>query len=112
MDEEECLDASGKVVFDAPEPCPGVGGVLLTDHLAARFQLYRLSNSELRKIVQADFLEWKAQRALYEKRLEDADKAIYNLQPGWWDRNAFSVGTLGGMVLGVGMAVSMFSLLN
>jgi hypothetical protein len=76
-------------------------GVLVGEGVAARHALLRARYPELRVRYEQDRKVWAAHRELYETRLHLADKAIHDLQPSWWDRNAFSLGLLGGISLGV-----------
>lgn len=86
-------------------------GILLGEALAARYQLIDTRYKELRVVATQDRAVWKAHRELYETRLQLADKAIRDLQPGWWERNAFSLGIVSGTFLGVmaGIAVALMA---
>jgi hypothetical protein len=107
-----CLDSSGKPVAGAPKPCPVRAGIAMSEAKAARFGLYKIRYKELRTDFVSDRNVWKAQRELYEKRLQLADQAIQDLQPGWWDRHKAEFGVIGGFVLGAAMTIAIVSVAN
>ena len=76
-------------------------GLLVSEAVAVRYDLLRVRYPELRVRYEQDRKVWAAHRELYETRLQLADKAIRDLQPSWWERNAVSLGLLGGVTLGV-----------
>jgi hypothetical protein len=107
MDEEECITKDGMPVADAPKPCPGKGGILVSEEKIARLKLFQLDSNQLRQNYAADKLVWAAQRMLYEARLKDAGEAIQKLQPDWFQLHATEIGMLFGMLVGVGTAVGV-----
>ena len=92
-----------------PAPFPGV---LLGEGRSARLSIVDSRYDELRVRYEQDRRVWSAQRELYETRLALADKAIRDLQPSWWQRNALSLGILGGVTLGVLATVAAASATN
>lgn len=107
-----CLDKQGKPVSGAPSPCPAKSGIETSEARAARDAMYRIRYPELRKTFEADRAVWAAHRELYETRLEDASKALRAAEPNWFQRNAFQLGTVGGFILGAGMAVAITFAVN
>jgi hypothetical protein len=92
-----------------PAPFPGI---LVSEDRATRDGYFRIRYPELRKQYEGDQQVWKAHRELYETRLVLADQAIRDLQPTWWERNAFSLGLFGGSVLGTALTVAIFAVVN
>jgi hypothetical protein len=76
--------------------CATKPGIFMSEAKAARCKAYKVSYDELRARLQADSDEWKAQRELYETRLNQADQAIREAQPNWAQRHAFEMGFVGG----------------
>ena len=107
MDEEQCIGKDGKIVSDAPKPCPGKGGLLASEERITRLKLYEMDSKALRLNYMADRRVWAAQRALYEARLKDAGEALQKAQPDWFERHSFQLGVLGGAIIGVVMAVGV-----
>lgn len=99
----EPMEKGDKATFD---------GLLIGEGKAAKFERYNSRYKELRVDYLADRKVWAAHRELYETRLIQADKAIHELQPSWWDRNAASLGVIGGLVLGVAMTAAGVALAN
>lgn len=108
----ECFDKNGKALPGAPSPCPAKAGLLLSEAKVARDVMYRIRYPELRKSYEADRAVWAAQRELYETRLNDAQKALHDAEPNWFQRNAGQLGVVGGFVLGAGMAVAIVFAVN
>lgn len=102
-DRIEALEAQNRAPF---------AGVLLGEGAAARYAILKSRYPELRVRYEQDRKVWAAHRELYEVRLQLADKAIHDLQPSWWDRNAFSLGLLGGVTLGVLTGVAAAAVAN
>jgi len=107
LNEGDCWDEKGKLVTDAPKPCPPKGGILFSEGKATRFKLFELRYHELRGNYVVDRRVFGAQRALYESRLKDAGELIQKMQPTWFERHSFQLGILGGAVIGAGMAVGI-----
>lgn len=107
-----CIDASGKPVAGAPKPCPVRAGIGMSEAKAARFGLFKIRYKELRTNYVSDRNVWAAQRELYETRLKLADKAIRDLQPGWWDQHKGEFGVIGGFILGTAMTISIYAIAN
>lgn len=107
MDEEECITKDGKLVADAPRPCPGKGGILLSEEKTARLKLFQLGYQQLRVNYVADRQVWAAQRVLYETRLKDAAEALHRAQPNWFQAHAFELGLFSGIVVGVGTVIGV-----
>lgn len=107
LDEEECIGKDGKVPASAPKPCPGRGGLLVSEEKITRLKLFQLGYVQLRANYAADRSVWSSQRALYEARLKDAGEAIQKLQPDWFQLHATEIGMLFGMVVGVATAVGV-----
>ena len=107
MDEEECIKSDGTVFAGALSPCPGKGGVLMSEELSFRFATYRTYYKQLRLNYEADRKVWTAQRFLYETRLKDAGEAIQRQRPNWFQQHAFELGILAGVVVGAGAAVGI-----
>ncbi len=99
----EALDQGDKAPFS---------GLLIGEGKAARALNFKIRYVELRADYIADRKVWAAHRELYETRLVLADKAIRDLQPSWWDRNAASLGVIGGLVLGVALTGAAAALAN
>jgi hypothetical protein len=93
----EAVEEGGKAPFS---------GLLFGEGRAARGDLVLTRYAELRTRYEQDRKVWEAHRELYETRLRLADEAIRDLQPGWWERNALSLGVVGGLVLGVVVGVT------
>ena len=93
----------------AAKPCPVESGLFVSEARAVRDGKYRIQYKELRSNYIADRQVWGSHRELYETRLKLADKEIQNLQPGWWDRNKFQLGVVGGVVLGIATSVAILS---
>jgi hypothetical protein len=102
-----CLGADGKPVVEASKPCPIRSGIAVSEERAARDGLYRIRYKELRRNYEADRVVWGAQRALYESRLDLANKALEQAQPSWFDQHKGELGLLGGLLLGAGAAVGI-----
>lgn len=107
MDEQECITKDGKLTADAPKPCPGKGGILMSEAKALRFKLYQLGYQQLRVNYVADRRVWTAQRLLYEARLKDAGEALQKAQLTWFERHAFQLGILGGALIGAAMSIGI-----
>lgn len=99
-----CVDQSGKFSLQVSKPCPLRSGISMSEAKAARFGLYKIRYRELRTSYEADRKVVSAQRALYETRLQLADKAIQNLQPGFWDVHKGEISLIGGFILGITVA--------
>lgn len=99
----ESMEKGDKAPFD---------GLLIGEGKAARASNYKTRYIELRTYYTSDRKVWAAHRELYETRLVLADKAIRDLQPSWWDRNAASLGVIGGLVLGVALTAAGVALAN
>jgi hypothetical protein len=110
LEEGLCIDAQGRVLPDAPKPCPARSGVSMSEAKAARFGLFKIRYIELRKLYVADRSVWTAHRELYEERLKLADQAIQDLQPTWWDRHKGEFGMIGGFVIGTVVTITIFSI--
>jgi hypothetical protein len=93
------------------DPAP-FAGLIFGEGRVYRDGLYRIRYRELRSNYEADRKVWVAHRELYETRLGLADKAIRDLQPNWWERNAFTLGVFGGTTLGIVMSVAIFAVAN
>jgi hypothetical protein len=107
LNEEDCITKDGKLVSDAPKPCPGKGGLLFSEEKAARLKLYQIGYIQLRGNYIADRRVWLVHRELYESRLKDAGEALQRAQPSWFEKHSFQLGVLGGAVIGAGMAVGI-----
>lgn len=107
LDEEECIGKDGKIPASAPKPCPGRGGLLVSEEKITRLKLYQLGYVHLRISYDADRGTWSAQRALYEARLKDAGEAIQKLQPDWFQLHSTEIGMILGIVVGVATAVGV-----
>jgi len=107
MDEEECIQKDGKIASDAGKPCPGRGGLLVSEEKITRFKLYEMDSKALRLNYSADRRVWAAQRELYEARLKDAGEALQKAQPDWFERHGFQLGVMAGAVIGVAMAIGV-----
>lgn len=107
MDEEECVGKDGKIPADAPRPCPGKGGLLVSEEKISQFKLYEIDSKALRLNYSVDRRVWAAQRALYEARLKDAGEALQKAQPDWFERHGFQLGVLAGALVGVALAVGV-----
>lgn len=107
-----CVDAQGRVVADAPRPCPNRAGILVGETRAARDGLYRLRYRELRVIYEADRQVWSAQRAMYEGQIQRADEHIQSLRPNWWQQNALGLGLAGGFLLGTVTVIGVLAVTN
>jgi hypothetical protein len=103
-----CLDKKGETTAEAV-PCPARSGIAVSEERAYRDGLYRVRYKELRTTCEADRQVWGAHRELYEGRLKLADQAIQDLQPKWWDRHKFQIGTIGGIILGVAATVAILA---
>lgn len=112
LERGECLDERGRAVSEATVPCPAKSGVAVSEERAYRDGLFRIRYTELRKTFEADRQVWSAHRELYEERLKLADKAIHDLQPGWWDRNKLEVGLIGGTVIGIVTSVAILYVMD
>lgn len=110
INEDDCILPDGRVNPVAKKPCPGLGGVLFTEAKFARWSLYRLRYDQLRVILVSDRQEWAAQRVLYETRLKLADKALFDAQPNWWERHAFDLGIVGGIVVGAAATIAIVAI--
>lgn len=106
-----CTDATGKPTTNV-KPCPARAGIAMSEAKAARFGLFKIRYKELRTNYVSDRNVWAAQRELYETRLKLADKAIQDLQPGWWDRHKGEFGVIGGFILGTAMTISIYAIAN
>jgi len=95
-----------------PGTCSGKPGILISEGRAARDARFRIRYRELRTICEVDREVWKAHRDLYETRLGLAVRTIQSLQPGWWDRNKFQLGVVGGMVIGVAASALILTTMN
>jgi hypothetical protein len=107
----QCTDSKEKTE-PIVGPCPKLSGILLSEGKAARYSLLDLRYRELRANYTADQEVWKVHRQLYEERLKLANKAIYDLQPGWWDRHKLEIGVGGGFVLGIAVSVAIVALIK
>ena len=103
-----CLDKAGNQTVEM-FPCPARSGILLSEEKAWRVGLYQIRYRELRRNYSADQEVWGVHRELYETRLKLADQAIQDMQPGWWDRHKFQIGTVGGIIIGVAASVAILS---
>jgi hypothetical protein len=110
LEKGSCVKADGTPVPHAPQPCPNVSGISMSEEKAARLTLYKIRYPELRLNYKADRQVWKAHRELYETRLKLADEAIQKLQPGWWTRHKFQVGVVGGLILGAAATIAIFEI--
>jgi hypothetical protein len=81
-------------------PCPAQAGILISEPTAAKARLYQIRYAELRKTYEADRIEWRAHRELYEVKLDLAHKEIVELQPTWYEENDATFALIGGLVLG------------
>lgn len=104
-----CLDKKGETVAEASAPCPLRSGIAISEERAYRDALYRTRYKELRTTCEADRQVMGAHRELYEGRLKLADQAIQDLQPGWWDRHKFQIGTVGGIILGAAATIAILA---
>lgn len=98
LDSGSCHDAAGRLLV---KPCPTRSGIAMSESKAARFGLFKIRYRELREVLIADRKVFGAQREVYETRLQLADKAIRDLQPGWIDQHKAELGLIGGFVLGI-----------
>jgi hypothetical protein len=107
MDAEQCVQNDGKVAAEAGKPCPGRGGILVSEEKVTRLKLYELGYKRLRANYEADRAVFSAQRALYEGRLKDAGEAAQRNRPDWFQSHATELGILFGLVVGVGATVGV-----
>jgi len=107
LEQGSCLGADGKVFATAPKPCPARSGIAVSEERAARDAMYRIRYKELRQNYMADRAVFAAQRLLYETRLNDANTALQNAQPNWFQRHAWELGILTGFVVGAGATVGI-----
>jgi len=87
-------------------------GILISEGYAGRVALFKIGYKELRTYYEADRSVWRAHRDLYETRLRLGDVAIQELQPSWWDNNKFSLGVMGGFVVGTAVVLGVLALTN
>lgn len=87
-------------------PCPPRSGILVSEARAVRDGYYRVRYPELRRLYETDRRVWAAHRELYEQAVQTRDAAIQQLQPDWFQRNAFSLGFGAGAVI-VGAVVAI-----
>ena len=97
----------GACVMGKNDPCPEDTGMVTSEARAFRDGLYRLRYKELRVYYEADRKVWTAQRALYEGRLNDANTALKQAQPTWFERHALEIGILSGFVVGAGATIGI-----
>jgi hypothetical protein len=109
LDRGECLDEEGNPKPNASKPCPTESGIVVSEERAYRDGFYRIEYGLLLQNYDSDRTVWSAHRELYEERLRLADRAIQDLQPGWWERNKFQLGVAGGMVLGIAASVAILA---
>ena len=107
MDEEQCIQKDGKIASDAGKPCPGRGGLLVSEEKITRLKLYEIGYKQLRANYAVDRVVWSAQRDLYEARLKDAGEALQRSHPDWFQLHAGELGTLLGLVVGVAATVGV-----
>lgn len=107
MDEEECIAKDGKPIATAPKPCPGRGGLLVSEEKITRLKLYEIRYKQLRANYAADRNVFSAQRSLYEARLKDAAIALEKAQPNWFQAHAWELGILFGVVVGAGVTIGV-----
>lgn len=110
LEKGSCLKADGTPKEKAPQPCPSLSGISLSEEKAARLTLFKIRYPELRLNYKADRQVWKVHRELYETRLKLADQAIQKLQPGWFQRHKFELGIIAGFITGVGVSFGAVSL--
>jgi hypothetical protein len=108
----ECLDGAGNPLPGAPKPCPIKPGILSGEGRSARDMVYRIRYTELRKLYDSDRAVWNAHRELYETRLEQAETALKDAKPNWFQEHAFQLGVIGGFVLGSAATVAITFAVN
>ena len=98
----------GKCVTDENGgPCPMLTGIVVSEEHAWRDAQFKLAYKEIRIFYEVDKKVWSAQRALYEGRLNDANTALEKAQPSWFQRHAWEIGIISGLVLGAGATVGV-----
>jgi hypothetical protein len=97
----------GKCVNEDGTPCLMMTGVVVSEERAWRDAQFRLAYKELRIGYTVDRKVWGAQRALYEGRLNDANTALEKAQPNWFQRHAWELGILTGLVVGAGATIGI-----
>jgi hypothetical protein len=98
----------GKCVTDENGgPCPMLTGIVVSEERAWRDAQFRLAYKEIRIGYEVDRKVWGAQRALYEGRLNDANTALEKAQPNWFQRHAWELGIITGLVVGTGAAIGI-----
>lgn len=100
-----CVAVGSKVLPSAP--CPSQGGILVSEARAARDGMFRIRYPELRQTYEADRQVWAAQRELYEAQIAADREEIERLQPTWWDRNGFAIGTAAGFIIGAAVTIAI-----
>jgi hypothetical protein len=77
-------------------------GILIDQHLAAKYKLQATERDTLRTIVQTDRAAFASTHQVHEDAINDlAEKA----KRSWWENNKGTVGFWGGMIVGMGLAV-------
>jgi hypothetical protein len=107
-----CTAAAGTPVAGASRPCPVRSGILMGEGRAARDGLFRIRYVELRRVFDADRMVWGAQRVLYETRLQQADQALRDAQPTWFQQHASELGIIAGFVLGTGLTLGVMAIVE
>jgi hypothetical protein len=107
LDEEECIGKDGEIAPSATTPCPGRGGLLVSEERITRLKLFQLGYVQLRANYIADRAVFSAQRALYEARLRDASETIQRMQPSWFQLHAMEIGVAFGMVTGIAAVIGI-----
>jgi hypothetical protein len=105
----QCADISGRVPEGATKPCPLKSGILSSEARAWRDGQFRLRYKELRLNYEADRKVWSAHREFYDAQSKADLKALQDAQPNWWDRNKFTLGVTGGIILGVAASVAILA---
>jgi hypothetical protein len=95
-----CTVAKGQV---AAEICQvPFNGILIDQHLAAKYKLQVAERDTLRTIVETDRAAFASTHQIHEAAINDMAQRA---QRSWWENNKGTVGFWGGMIVGMGLAV-------
>ena len=95
-----CSVEKGQV---AGEPCKvPFSGILIDQHLAAKYKLQSAERDTLRITVETDRTAFSSTHKIHEAMVNDLAQRA---QRSWWEGNKGTVGFWGGMIVGMGLAV-------
>lgn len=77
-------------------------GILIDQHLSAKYKLQSAERDTLRTIVQTDRAAFASTHQVHEDAINDL---AARAQRSWWENNKGTVGFWGGMIVGMGLAV-------